>query len=112
VAALRRALEGRRTRSGLERRFLRWLAEHGLPAPLTNHAIGPLTVDAYWPDCRLVVEVDGVATHATPLAFERDRRRDAYLAARNLRTIRVTGARIQEDGARLAADLRRALGLA
>jgi very-short-patch-repair endonuclease/predicted transcriptional regulator of viral defense system len=112
VAALRTAVEGPRTRSRLERRFRRWLAAHDLPLPLSNHTIGPYTVDAFWPDAGLVVEVDTLATHGTPLAFERDRRRDAYLAARGLRTIRVTDERMATDGARLARDLRRALDTA
>ena len=112
VVALRRAVCGPRTRSRLEARFRRWLVAHGLPAPHSNHPIGPYTVDAYWPAAGLVVEVDTLATHGTPLAFERDRRRDAYLAARGLRTIRVTDQRMRSDGERLARDLRRALGLA
>jgi predicted transcriptional regulator of viral defense system len=108
-ARLRRGIEGKQTRSGLERRFLRWLAEHGFPPPETNVKIGALTVDAYWAAAGLVVEIDTIGTHGTAYSFERDRRRDAYLAARGLRVIRVTEERLLHDGARLADDLRRAL---
>jgi very-short-patch-repair endonuclease len=108
-ARLRRSIEGKQTRSGLERRFLRWLAERGLPLPETNARIGALTVDAYWPEAGLVVEIDTIGTHGTAYSFERDRKRDAYLAARGLRVIRVTEERLLNDADHLANDLRRAL---
>lgn len=47
-------------------------------------------MDAYWPDAQLAVEVDSRNFHATPLAFEEDRRRDRRLAARGIQVTRVT----------------------
>jgi very-short-patch-repair endonuclease len=108
-ARLRWSIEGKQTRSGLERRFLRFLVAHGLPEPQTNVRIGPFTVDAYWPAAGLVVEIDTIGTHGTAHSFERDRKRDAYLAARGLRVIRVTEQRLLHDQDRLAHDLRRAI---
>jgi very-short-patch-repair endonuclease len=49
-----------------------------------------LTVDFLWPDRRLVVETDGRATHATPVPFQRDRRRDQILVAAGYRVARAT----------------------
>jgi very-short-patch-repair endonuclease len=108
-ARLRWSIEGKQTRSGLERRFLRWLAERWFPPPEVNVKIGALTVDVYWPAAGLVVEIDTIGTHGTAYSFERDRKRDAYLAARGLRVIRVTEQRLLHDQDRLAHHLRRAL---
>lgn len=61
-------------------------------------------MDAYWPDARLAVEVDSQTFHATPEAFEEDRRRDRRLAARGIQVTRIT-ARDLENAAELAAQL-------
>ena len=102
--ALRRIAGEPHTRSDLERRLLRFLGDHGFPQPLTNHEVGPYTVDAYWPQFQLVVEVDEDAHIA---AFEEDRARDRYLAGRGLRTMRVT-ARSLKDEFVLREEVRRA----
>ena len=47
-------------------------------------------VDAVWRDARLIVELDGFATHGTRRAFERDRERDRRLTAAGRRVIRLT----------------------
>jgi very-short-patch-repair endonuclease len=61
-----------------------------LPRPLTNVVVHGYEVDLYWPEHRLVVEVDGFAYHSTRAAFEHDRLRDARLQAHGLRVSRVT----------------------
>lgn len=96
------------TRSRVEQEFVRWLKSRGLPVPSMNHEIGPLTVDGFWEDAGLVVEIDTYGTHGTPHSFETDRVRDAYLAARGLRTLRVTPRRWRDDGDRLERDIRAA----
>jgi very-short-patch-repair endonuclease len=106
---LRACVEGRQTRSKLEREFVRWLDKRGIERPACNEPFGPFTLDAVWPAARLVVEIDTYETHGTRHSFEADRRRDAYTAARGLRTIRVTPSRWRQDGDRLERDLRRAL---
>jgi len=93
VRALRAALSDHApslTRSEAERRLLELVRAAGLPAPRTNVRIGPYEVDFFWPDHRLVVEVDGYAFHSGRAAFERDRIRDADLQNRGLRVLRVT----------------------
>jgi very-short-patch-repair endonuclease len=55
-----------------------------------NATVAGLEVDFYWPRPKLVVEVDGWAFHRTRAAFERDRRRDARLAAAGIRVLRLT----------------------
>jgi Transcriptional regulator, AbiEi antitoxin len=65
------------TRSNLERRFLRFCQERGLPMPAVNVPATGYEVDAYWPDRGLVVELDGYATHHSRRSFESDRVRNA-----------------------------------
>jgi very-short-patch-repair endonuclease len=106
---LRSCIEGRQTRSKLEKEFVRWLERRGIPIPLLNEPFGPYTLDGIWTEARLVVEVDTYETHGTRHSFEADRRRDAYLLERGLRTIRVTPQRWRRDGDRLSRQLRRQL---
>ena len=60
--------------------------------------------DAVWRDARLIVELDGYATHGTRRAFEQDRARDRKLAARGWRTLRVTKRQLDDPG-ELRAEL-------
>jgi very-short-patch-repair endonuclease len=108
-ARLRRCIEGRQTRSRAEDEFARWIEAQGIDPPEFNVPFGPYTLDAVWPERRLVVEVDTYETHGTRHSFEADRERDGYLLARGLRTIRVTPRqwreRSRELRRQLAADL-------
>jgi very-short-patch-repair endonuclease len=102
--------ESRRlTRSGAERRFLSLLRESHLPLPETNAKLAGHEVDFIWRGARLVVETDGWAAHSSRTAFERDRRRDAELAARGFQVIRVTWRQLATEPAGTLALLARAL---
>jgi hypothetical protein len=94
------------TRSELEERFLAFLDAHELPRPLVNERIGPYTVDALWPESRLVVELDSRSAHETTRAFEEDRRRDRDLVTNGYRVIRITWRQLHSDGAAIATQLR------
>jgi very-short-patch-repair endonuclease/predicted transcriptional regulator of viral defense system len=109
AAGLRRCIEGRQTRSEAETEFVRWLEDRRIPVPDLNVPFGPFTLDALWPATGLVVEIDTYGTHGTWQSFEDDRRRDAYTAARGLRTIRVTPTRWRHDADTLERDIRLAL---
>lgn len=98
-------LLGGPTRSELERRALRMLRSRGLPRPAVNAMVGPYEVDLLWPEQRLVVELDGFAFHASPVAFERDRRRDADLQARGFRVLRFTWRQVTREPAWVAARI-------
>lgn len=53
-----------------------------------QHPVGPYYVlDFYCPSARLAVEIDG-GQHALPEAQAHDRRRDAWLAGKNIRMLR------------------------
>jgi very-short-patch-repair endonuclease len=79
-----------RTRSDLERLFLRLCRRHGIPKPEVNVRIGPYEVDFLWRAERLVVEVDGWKYHSDRRAFETDRARDRELARRGFTILRFT----------------------
>jgi very-short-patch-repair endonuclease len=68
-----------RTRSDLERFFLRLWRRTGLLRPEVNVPIGGMTVDFLWREARLVVETDSYATHGGTVAFEDDRERELRL---------------------------------
>jgi hypothetical protein len=96
------------TRSELEERFLALVAAAGLPRPVVNARVARYEVDFLWREQSLIVETDGAATHLTPGAFERDRRKDAALQVAGFRVVRFTWRQITEDGRRVV-DVVRAL---
>jgi hypothetical protein len=88
--------EGDRTRSDLERDFLRLCRRHGLPKPRVNVRVGRWTVDFLWPDRRLIVETDSYLYHRGMVAFEDDHVRDLGLRALGYDVRRFTGRQVTE----------------
>jgi very-short-patch-repair endonuclease len=97
------------TRSAAEERLVDLIRAAALPAPEHNVRIGPYELDVVWREARLVVEIDGFAYHSSRQAFERDRRRDATLAATGWTVIRVTWRQLEEEPAAVIARLAAAL---
>ena len=93
-----------------EAKFLTFLDDWGFDRPEVNTIIDGLEVDAAWRDARLIVELDGYATHGTRAAFERDRKRDRRLTAAGWRVIRLTWWQLA-TGEALARELRALLDL-
>jgi very-short-patch-repair endonuclease len=85
------------TRSRFERVFRATLRKAGLPPPVTGYAIGRYTADFAWLTERLIVETDGWGFHGHRKAFEDDRARDAFLAARGWVVVRVTWRRLKQQ---------------
>jgi hypothetical protein len=83
------------TRSDLEKAFLALCVEHGLPRPLVNLPLCGITVDFVFVEQRVAVETDSWKWHRGRAAFERDRERDALLAAAGYRTLRFTDRQIE-----------------
>jgi very-short-patch-repair endonuclease len=110
IARLRTLVEGNRlparTRSAPERKLLKLLRAADIAEPRVNVRIGRWEVDFYWPDHRLVVEVDAYATHSSPRAFERDRRKGAELARLGLLVHRVTRRQIDESPKTAVREIR------
>jgi very-short-patch-repair endonuclease len=91
IPALRRLLPlAGPTNSDVEDAFLKLVTKAGLPKPMTNTRIAAYEVDAYWPQFKLVVEIDTWYSHGDPISFEEDRRRDAALARAGVRVLRFT----------------------
>jgi putative AbiEi antitoxin of type IV toxin-antitoxin system/uncharacterized protein DUF559 len=97
------------SREELETRFLAFLDAGDLPRPHRNAwlTVGPrrYQVDCLWPQQRVIVELDGYATHGTRRAFESDRERDRKLAVAGYRIVRVTWWQLHDDPTTVAADL-------
>jgi very-short-patch-repair endonuclease len=98
-----------RTRSELERAFLRLCRRHHLPPPDVNVPIGRFTVDFLWPEHRLAVETDGWAAHRGRQAFEDDRYRELELHRLGYRLHRFSHSQITDRPEAVAAALRTAI---
>ena len=94
------------TRSVLEDTFLALIASERLPVPEVNQRIAGYEVDMLWCRQRLIVELDGRRFHDHPRAFERDRERDADLAAAGFTVVRLTWQRLTRQPEREAQRLR------
>jgi very-short-patch-repair endonuclease len=114
VATLRVLLEDRGpdgiARNDFEEAFVALLDADGLPRPRLNadRALRGrfFDVDCLWQAQQLVVELDGRAVHATPSAFEKDRRRDRILLAEGWRSTRVTWRQLKNEPSAVLSDLR------
>lgn len=102
------------TRSQLEKRFVRLIADAGLPAPRTNELlwIGGRyrEVDAHWPEIRLAIELDSYKIHGVRANFESDRERDVDFVIDGWRVARFTWARLRDDRSGVIRDLERLIG--
>lgn len=94
-----------RTRSDLERLFLRICRQHHIPKPEVNIKVGPYEVDFLWRDARLVVEVDGYRYHSNRRSFQADRARDRYLGGRGLAVMRFADEELDADPGSVAASV-------
>jgi len=100
------------TRSEFEACFLAFLSANSLPRALVNHHISPVgECDFVWREARLIVELDGYATHGTRRSFEADRARDRALHVAGWRVIRITWRQLRDEPDQLAHDLRALLGV-
>jgi very-short-patch-repair endonuclease len=78
-----------------------------------QHPIGPYILDFYCPSARLAVEVDGFA-HDTDVVVRHDERRQAWLAQRGVRVLRIRASDVLRDemleGVLLSIEQAAALG--
>lgn len=114
---LRRARRHRGEESWLESALLRLLHDFGLPPPrIQVVVIGAgearrYRLDGVYDDQRLVVEVDGHATHATRRQRQADAERDRRLVAAGYRVVRYTYEDVTERPEHVAVTLAELLGL-
>ncbi len=97
------------TRSGGEEALFRLLRMSGLPPAHVNAKIDIWTVDFYWPEFRLVVEVDGSDFHRTRWSVERDHRKDLDLRRRGLDVLRFAGRQVRNQPEMVLVTIARAM---
>jgi very-short-patch-repair endonuclease len=102
-------IETDRTRSDLERAFLRLCRRYHLPEPEVNVHVAGFTVDFLWREQRLAVETDGYRAHRGRQAFEDDRERELALGMLGIRLRRFSDRQVNGQPAHVAAAVRVAL---
>jgi very-short-patch-repair endonuclease len=102
--------EPRRARSDLEEDFFALVPRHHLPLPETNVKLGRWEVDFLWREQRLIVEIDSFLYHRGSVAFQDDHARDLDLRQLGFSVLRYSELQLEEEPARVVADLARALG--
>jgi very-short-patch-repair endonuclease len=113
---LRKALDRYRrdpaTRSRNERRLYDAICRAGLPVPQTDVMVEAIEVDLWWPQHRLVVEVDGYRWHHTPADRAEARRKERIFRKAGIEVERITDEEIEEDLDTAVSDVRAALARA
>jgi very-short-patch-repair endonuclease len=106
--------DGALTESELEDLFRRFVARHRLPMPQVRvtRVIGGRRrrLDAFYPDAKLIIELDSWQFHRDRATFERDRWKDAAALAEGFRTLRSTDRRLRLGADQEAATIRLILG--
>lgn len=97
------------TRSRAEERLLGVIRKARLPEPLLNAQVAGHEVDFYWPQARLVLEIDGFQFHSTRRRLERDRRKDDDLTAAGMSPIRATARQAERDAVAIVVQVGQAL---
>jgi hypothetical protein len=93
------------TRSEFEDVFFAFCERFGLPEPLLNVRVNGHEVDAYFPEHRLIVELDGWDFHSSRQSFIGDRDRDTDMLVVGLETVRITWERLRDAPEREARRL-------
>jgi very-short-patch-repair endonuclease len=94
------------TRSEFEDLFLAFIRRYGLPTPRLNTKVNGREVDAFFPDRRLIVELDSWDFHRDRDSFESDRENDLEALTHDVPTVRITWEQFTQRPARVAAQLR------
>lgn len=102
------------TESELEAQFIRLLERHGVDRPRRQASFdwlqaGRGRVDFWYPERRLIVELDGRRFHLRVAAFEADRRRDLVGLTHGIETVRITHRQLATESAFIVASLRQLL---
>ena len=101
-------------RSVPEGDFRKLIVGSGLPVPLFNATLylrGKFlaTVDAWWADFGVAVEIDSREWHLAPESWESTMDRHRRLAAAGIRTLHVSPRELRTEPAKLAGQIRDAL---
>lgn len=97
------------TDSKLERDLYALAEAADVPLPMIGAKPCGFRVDAYWPNERVVVEVDGYRGHHTPAQLGRDHGRDLRLRRARIIPLRYGRLQIKAQAPEVIADLRDAI---
>ncbi|HTX32486.1 MAG TPA: type IV toxin-antitoxin system AbiEi family antitoxin domain-containing protein [Solirubrobacteraceae bacterium] len=100
------------TKSKAERRFRALLRAAQLPQPKTNFPFRGYSLDCYWPELGVVVEIQGYQFHSSRKKFERDTRKAATLTAAGLTVAYVTWLQMENEPYAVIARTAQMLALA
>jgi very-short-patch-repair endonuclease len=98
------------TASKAERVMKELIRKAGLPMPRTRVRVEGFVADFFWPELRLIVEVDGYQYHGHRYAFDRDHKRDQAHKAALYEVIRFTWRDLQDEPYRVVAVIAVAVG--
>ena len=96
----------------LERLFHDLMRSSDLPPYQRNVVVESFVVDAYWPEARVVVELQSFEHHARRFQFDEDHAKRARLMATRHQVLPVTYRQVREGADELVATIRALLGLA
>lgn len=92
-------------KSELELLFLDLVRLAGLPTPQVNVLVEGYEVDAYWPEARLVVELQSYEHHSDLKTFKRDHIKGARLKLAGCEFLPLTFWQVTEEGHATAATV-------
>ncbi len=93
------------TKSDLEKLFIEICELRDISLPEINAKVAGWEVDAYWPEARLAVEVDGHGNHHTPAHLRRDRRKEKALRDFGLTVVRYSDDQLENEQPAIAEEL-------
>lgn len=103
--ALRDYRPGPDRSSNLELAFDELIAGPDIPPPRCNVILAGYECDRYWPEHKLVIELDGRNYHRALRDMERDKRKDGKLALLGITVIRVTELRFGLEPRQIRAEV-------
>jgi hypothetical protein len=98
-----------KTRSALEGLFLLTWVAADKRIPRINQKVFGFEVDCYWPEQRLIVELDGNGYHSDSLARERDAQKERALTNEGLRVVRFGYPEVRHHPERVVREVIRLL---
>ncbi|MCW2517840.1 MAG: hypothetical protein JWR46_459 [Mycobacterium sp.] len=95
-------------RSEAERILVNLLRQAGITGWKANYPVVGYKVDVGFPDCKVAIEVDGLAYHSSADDFQNDRVRQNAIALARWQVLRFTWIDLTEYPERVIAEIRRA----
>ncbi len=98
-----------RANGRLEENFIEFCERWEIPMPIFNARVHGVLVDAYWPQHRLVVELDGIDAHSSTAQRHRDKSNDLALRRHALVVLRYDWKLVMKTPELVHDDIMRSL---